>query len=372
VADELREGTYEDLITSELDRKLSRRQPGDATYRSLDPVESGDFLANYVSAVVRRALRAQAGSDDNTIERQVALANALLRALAIQVPEVVSSPDDLVEPARLLLEVTTQGSRPSHAPVVRPEVPLSQSALLVNAHGQPRIGTEIARELATATSVDLICAFIKWNGYRLVADGLRSLIARGGSVRVLTTTYLGSTEKRALDALVGLGATVRVSYDVHSTRLHAKAWLFHRPTLATAYVGSSNLTKTALVDGLEWNVRLSAREHPHLVATFQAAFDDLWNDASFEAYEPDVDGQRLEEALRIERPGSTDEPLDLSFLDVRPFSYQQEVLDAVEAERTLHGRSKNLIVMATGTGKTVVAALDYRRLRQAGKLDRLL
>jgi superfamily II DNA or RNA helicase len=220
--------------------------------------------------------------------------------------------------------------------------------------------------------VDLICAFIKWTGYRLIERELKALVSRGGKVRVLTTTYLGSTERRALDALVALGAEVRISYDVHSTRLHAKAWLFHRPTLSTAYVGSSNLTKTALVDGLEWNVRLSERDHPHLIPTFQATFEQLWNDGSFEPYDPDVDGDRFDNAVRTERVGVDDADIDLTFLDVRPYSYQQEVLDALEAERVLHSRNRNLVVMATGTGKTVVAALDYRRLRATGQVERLL
>src|SRR5438045_9429164 len=106
------------------------------------------------------------------------------------------------------------------------------------------------------------------------------MLRRGpGSLRVITTTYIGATERKALDRLVEMGADVRVSYETRTTRLHAKAWLFHRRTgFSTAYVGSSNLSKTALLDGLEWNVRIGAVEQPHLLDTFSATFAQSWAD----------------------------------------------------------------------------------------------
>jgi HKD family nuclease len=123
---------------------------------------------------------------------------------------------------------------------------------------------------------------------RLVEEGIGDLISRGGRVRVITTTYLGATERRALDRLVDLGAEVRISFEARTTRLHAKAWLFRRASgLDTAFVGSSNLSRTALIDGLEWNVRLSAVEQPHLLDTFADTFDGYWNDTGFERYDPD-------------------------------------------------------------------------------------
>ena len=98
-------------------------------------------------------------------------------------------------------------------------------------------------------------------------------------MRVITTTYVGATERRALDRLVSLGAEVKVSYETRTTRLHAKSWLFRRASgFSTAYVGSSNMSKAALVDGLEWNVRLSNVEQPHLLATFADTFDNYWAD----------------------------------------------------------------------------------------------
>src|SRR4051794_4051359 len=219
----------------------------------------------------------------------------------------------------------------------------------------------------SADEVDLLCAFIKWYGLRLVEEPIRDLIDRGGRLRVITTTYLGATDQRALDRLAELGAQIRISYDTRTTRLHAKAWLFRRATgVSSAYVGSSNLSKAALVDGLEWNVRLSEVEQPSVLDTFTATFDEYWNDPAFEVYDPQQDAGRLRQALAAESgPNPADLSIEVTALEVRPYGYQREILDGLAAEREVHGRRRNLVVMATGTGKTVVAALDYKRLRQA-------
>ncbi|PZF86859.1 DUF3427 domain-containing protein [Micromonospora deserti] len=233
------------------------------------------------------------------------------------------------------------------------------------------MGHEVTHEMASADQVDLLCAFIKWHGLRLVERPIRELIERGGRLRVITTTYLGATDQRALDRLAELGAEIKVSYETRTTRLHAKAWLFRRRNgTSTAYVGSSNLSKTALVDGVEWNVRVSNLEQPHVIDTFTATFGDYWHDRAFEDYDPAKDADRLRRALSGERRDDT--PTEIANLDVRPYPYQAEILADLDAERKVHGRHRNLVVMATGTGKTVVAALDYRRLRRDSTVDSLL
>jgi len=195
----------------------------------------------------------------------------------------------------------------------------------------------------------------------LLVEQIQELGRRGVQTRVITTTYVGATERRAVDELVRLGAQVKVSYETQRTRLHAKAWLFRRNSgMDTAYVGSSNLSRAAMIDGLEWNVRLSRTENPAVLDKFAATFDSYWQDPSFESYDPLRDGDRLDQALgRAFRR----EPLHLSGLEVRPYGYQQEILDQLDAERQVHDRWRNLVVAATGTGKTVIAALDYKRLR---------
>lgn len=237
---------------------------------------------------------------------------------------------------------------------------------MTNARGEPTLAAELRAELVSADQVDLLCAFVKWQGLRLLESELRELKQRGTPVRVITSTYLGATDARALDALVNeFGAEVRVNYDINMTRLHAKAWLLHRNTgFHTAYVGSSNLSHAALVDGLEWNVRLSAIATPGPLDKFRNTFDSYWQNREFEPYRPNEDGPRLRNALEIASGKKERDPLavTLSGLEVTAKPYQQELLEQLDAERVLHDRHRNLIVAATGTGKTVIAALDYRRL----------
>ena len=122
-----------------------------------------------------------------------------------------------------------------------------------------------------------------------------------------------------------------------------------------------------MLDGVEWNVRLSAIATPPLMKTFSATFETYWNDTTFETYDPDRDRDRLDDAL-AEASGlrQTDRvTLSLSGLEVRLYPYQAEMLESLEVERVVHDRHRNLIVAATGTGKTVIAALDYRSLCRA-------
>jgi len=367
----LRPGLYEDLTTERLEEALVGVEKDLVERRRLDPGDADVVIARYLADLVHRALTARRGDDNDAVERQVALANRLVGTLRELAPNAFGGLEEVSPSHDLLLAILVRPLTPTPPlPPARPEIPLSASALLVNGRDQPRIGAEVVRELASATSVDLISAFIKWHGLRLVAEGISQVVNRGGRVRVITTTYMGATDRRALDALLELGAEVKVSYDVRTTRLHAKAWLFHRDRLTTAYVGSSNLSRTAMTDGLEWNVRLAAVEQPHLVATIGATFDDYWNDPAFETYTVE-DHARFDAEIAAAR-GERSSALEISHLEVRPYPYQVEILERLDAEREIHDRWRNLVVMATGTGKTVVSALDYRRLRAAGRVDRLL
>ena len=253
---------------------------------------------------------------------------------------------------------------------------MNDAALLTNAHGEPSLATELKAEIDSADSIDLLCAFVMWRGVRLLEEPLMRAHEAGVPFRVVTTTYIGGTEREALDRLVrDFGAEVRVQYVAARTRLHAKAWLFRRNTgFDTAYVGSSNLSTSALLDGVEWNVRLSKLATPSLLQKFEATFDSYWNSSDFETYDPDTDRDRLDDALIAARRGRAGDRVTISVsgLEVRPFGYQQEILDAIEVERVLHDRHRNLVVAATGTGKTVVAALDFRRLSTRESRPRLL
>lgn len=351
--DPIPNGLHEALLTTQLQSQLSALTAR-AQIDSVDQADLPHVLARHIS---RRARMAFEGRPPN---EALTLANQLLELL----PE---GTDEIVAPATQLLRIApAPGPGTVTYPNVRPRTPLADTALLTNAKSEPNLGPELRTEIDTSDHVDLLCAFVRWAGLRLLDPELRRLRERGGNLRVITTTYTGSTERRALDHLVHeYGAKIRVQYDAQRTRLHAKAWMFHRDSgFDTAYVGSSNLTHTAMLEGVEWNVRLSKIATPALLDKFDATFDTYWNDGAFEDYRPGRDADRLDLAL-AEAGGRTHNDrvtLSLSGLEVTPYPYQQEMLDEVAAERSVHDRHRNLIVAATGTGKTVVAALDYRRL----------
>jgi HKD family nuclease len=349
-------GLYEQVLTRRFAR-LEDQLHDLASTRALLSAEAPQYFADYVGRAIARALRAPGIGGDPV--RQVQLCNELLDLVAHEVPDAVARADDAVARAALLLAVLEQpaGLMPVHRPR-RPETPLAQDALFVHAPHEPNLASELAVELESADGVDLICAFIVWSGVRIFLDVLKGLRARGVRIRVLTTTYTGITEPRALDALRDIGAEIKVSYDTGITRLHAKAWLVRRRSgFSTAFVGSSNMTHTALHEGLEWNVRLTESGSPELIDRFDGAFETYWDDPQFEVYEPD----RFAAAVKLERSTGLPHPL---LFDILPYPFQEEILERLDAERVRHGRWRNLLVAATGTGKTVVSAFDYQRLRE--------
>jgi superfamily II DNA or RNA helicase/HKD family nuclease len=361
VIDPLPEGVYETLRTRRLDADRDRLVG--LTPRFL-PVENADqphVLARHVAAAVERALLGESDPD-----RRLELVNDLLDRVAAQ--------DDQLATAVQHLVVLTREAAPGVHRLERPVTPLSSAALLTNAPEEPSLGAELRAELASTDRVDLLCAFIRWHGVRVLEQQLEVLRSRGVPFRVITTTYVGATEQRAVDTLVRrFGAQVKISYETRTTRLHAKAWLFHRASgFDTAFVGSSNLSRSALLDGLEWNVRLSSVATPDLLRKFAGTFDSYWASPDFVDYDPENpdDVERLRQALG--RDGITTASEFVSGLEVRPYPHQDAILEALETERTVHDRHRNLVVAATGTGKTVVAALDYARLRTVLPRGRLL
>ena len=356
-------GLYQQLLTDGLEQQLRQLQQTLVATDGLDPQEAPRLLARHLAGLARIALEHLSGG--SSPEHQLALVNQLVGLLQSQAPRAISTADLLHPSARLLSEIRSTAILPGQAETIRPLIPLADSTLLVNASGEPSVGQALIHEIPSAQRINLLCAFIKWSGLRLLQPALSAFLQSQPrrQLRVLTTVYLGATDRRALDLLVAHGAEVRVSYDTRRTRLHAKAWLFHRASgSSTAYIGSSNLSTAALHDGLEWNVRLSAQDNEGILSKFQATFESYWEEGEFEPYRAsEIEQRRFDRASENE---TSSDATPLSFFDIRPYAYQQEILDKLSAERSLHGRWRNLVVAATGTGKTVVAALDYAR--QAG------
>ena len=358
LAGDLPRGAYEALVTSRL-RDLLVASGGTPHLTALDKAEAAGRLADHVRGVLEAILATVPAKERPAT--QAALANDLLAWLAQRAVDAATGEDVAVPPQ--VLRYLSDRLLPGEQPPPAPDVPLVDHDLLTNAPGEPSLAHALQTELETADRLDGVIAFIRWTGLRYLCPVIARLRERDRPVRILTTTFTGSTERRALDWLVEHGVQVKVSYETRTTRLHAKSWLVLRDSgYSTAYVGSSNLSHAALVDGIEWNVRLAEKAAPTVFAKLRATFDSLWGDASFEAYDPTRDGERFERAVQATRAGA---PIArISGLEVRPWHYQRQILEALVVERARHARQRNLVVAPTGTGKTVVAALDYQALRE--------
>ena len=357
----LEPGLY-DVVLSERFSQAIKNDPSLLAYK--DPLENDSgvrLLSQYLNKLIERALTGQ-----KTAKEQIELTNHLIQIIAQYAPELVQESDSAT--SDLLKELTQRISISAKTPTRRPQIPLSHSELLTNASNDHRIGHELKREIESANEIDILVSFIRWSGFQLVQEALKDFIARGGSLRVITTVYMKATERRALDQLVKMGAKIKISYDTRRTRLHAKAWLIRRNTgFSTAFVGSSNLSAAAQVEGLEWNIRLSRVDAGRIIDKIEAAFNSYWEDTEFTLYDGGVESQ-----TRFDKAVDDQGPSDIPILDVRPYPFQQEILEKLEVERIVFGRTRNLVVAATGTGKTVMAALDYRRLANQEKPLRLL
>ncbi len=320
-------------------------------------------MSQHLARIIARAIDAVPDKDRSEVAGRIAL--EMLQALAAT-ESVVSLDDDVptmpVQVLRAILE-----RRPDGSPDVFdvPLTPLLDTTLLTNSPGEPSVSHELQAEVQSADSIDLVMAFVRWSGIFPFLGALRKHCERGKRLRLVTTTYTNSTELKALEELAALGTEIKVSYDTSSTRLHAKAWHFRRLTgYSTAYIGSSNLTRSALVTGLEWNVRVSQARNPDVVAKMDAVFESYWASGDF------VDFRRDE---FVERTKSSERDDDHWFspieIELRPF--QERLLEEIELARR-NGHHRNLLVAATGTGKTVMAAVDYARLRKQLPRARLL
>jgi superfamily II DNA or RNA helicase/HKD family nuclease len=266
----------------------------------------------------------------------------------------------------------------------RPTTELTESALIVPNGRSPQLGNEIERELKSCESADWLVSFIKLKAIRAFYPQLQQFCGKSnpdGSprLRIATTTYMGATDVEALKLLFALPNTeIKVCFNTSQTRLHAKAYIFHRKTgFGSAYIGSANLSSQALTSGLEWTVKVAQQEIPHLWERSIVEFDSCWNDENFETCKEDK-VERIRLALNANRvtvlsnKGLVSDESLRSYITIHPHSYQTKMIEELTAEREL-GKHRHLIASATGTGKTIVAAFDYAfTIKKLGRNPRLL
>ena len=376
----LPDGLYE-LLTTESIEALEDR----ARFRFADVGDDGPArLAEAIGRQLALVLEDFESKGGDKATKQLELVNSLLGYLRTRLADEASNSDlaSVVDLFAHPLKVLTSVGRSGNLASIPPSTGVASPWLFTAGKGVPSLLGEIRAELSTCDQVDILVSFITVSGVRKLRDVFQSITAVNATgrapirIRVLTTTYIGATEARAIDELATLpGCEVKVSLDGRRTRLHAKAWIFRRESgFGTAYVGSANLSGAALTGGLEWTVKFTQRAQEPMYTRAIAHFDTLWEDSEFEAYDPKSELHRaaLVNALRREsgRDGVAEE--GARFFDLHPKTYQQEMLEQLVSERT-HGRNRNLVVAATGTGKTMVAAFDYRSIcAKVGGRPRLL
>ena len=357
-------GIYEVLVTEVLRTHLESLESRFRTTRALHTAEAADRIAMHLSRQIERSLAAV--SDTDRVRIGIDVARHLMARLAeLVVADTSETPVEPGEVMHAILERLPDGTPQS---IIEPLIPLLDSTLLTNAPGEPVLLNQLDAEIDSADAIDVVMAFIRRSGINPLLASLRRHCDRGRPLRVLTTIYTGSTERAALDQLARLGADVRISYDVSTTRLHAKAWIFQRRSgFSTAYVGSSNLTHSAQHTGLEWNIRASSARNPDILAKFEAVFESYWQSADFVPYDADQFDAETRRAGRID----TGPEVVLSPIELRLEPFQKRLLEKIALSRS-RGHHRNLLVSATGTGKTVMAAVDYASLRQDLPRSRLL
>lgn len=360
---DLEPGIYEALLTRALAERIGTLGPDvRPSLSELANAEAPDRLSRHLAAVVARVIEAQ--PETARAELGAAVVEQLIEQLVMTHPGDVEA-DLLAEPAQVLRSIVNRKPDGSRDEFELPLTPLLDTTLLTNARGEPNVGHEVRAEINSADSIDVVMAFVRWSGVRPLFDALRRHCEAGKRLRIVTTTYTNSTELRALEELERIGAEVRVSYDTTTTRLHAKAWVFQRASgFSTAYIGSSNLTHSAMRTGMEWNVRVSGARNPDVIAKMRAVFDAYWESGDFLPFE----GEQFAERTKAVPAG---EEFWLPPTDIILMPFQERLLEQIAVSR-VQGLHRNLLVSATGTGKTVMAAVDYLRLGQQLPRARLL
>lgn len=362
-------GLYESLVTESLQRALELIDSKSRTVqtRKLHPGEVGDRLALHLGKIIISALSNI--NEKDRVELGTQLVRDLIGKIESTLPSAEVGIDQLIQPGAVLSAVLPLNPDGTTLNVSKPLTPLLDTILLTNARGEPRIGAQILGEIDSADRIDIVMAFIRRSGIRPFISSLERYCGRNSTMprlRILTTTYTGSTELKALEMLQDIGAKIKVSYDTSSARLHAKAWHFHRDSGAsTAYIGSSNITYAAQESGIEWNVRISGLRNPDVLRKITSMFESYWSGGDFRDF-------NVEEYVReTSTTGNFGPAIILSPIELRLEPFQERLLEQISVARG-HGHHRNLLVSATGTGKTVMAAADYARLRETLPRARLL
>ena len=360
------DGLYDSVVDARLQLLLDAAKAAgiEVGTRQLER-RDGRLVARELAEAVLEALEAKLSSGDPAISSALEIVNRLLR-------ETHKAVDEEPAAATQILPLVLERIGPRHD-INPPD--LSDHGLLTGREGTESLLVQLKRELGTCDRVDWLVSFIKLAAVRMLQPDIEAFLARGGTMRVVTTAYMGATDPKALEQLAAISILngsrlhIRFSRESDATRLHAKAYIHRRESgFGNAYIGSANLSRPALTEGLEWTVRLSQAASPGLWTKIEETFEQWWGDPDFVEYglSPGHPTHAQFRELIAREKGASASGADqtslssLPIFDLQPKPFQQAILDRILVEREELGRMRHLVVAATGTGKTMIAAFDYR------------
>ena len=358
-------GIYEQLITQVIKQNLNREQfyVGE---RQLETAEAATWLSRFLGKLVEHAIDAIPNSKKR-LEEQIDLANSLVHWLKDHISDDELINENLIDSQGRILTALFNSQNPIAANLkdyshdIFPLTGLTQSELFSGANAGISLETELKREIKSSDTIYWLVSFIKWTGLRIFKNELEAFTKSGNKLKVITTSYMGATDAKAVEFLANLPNTeVKLSYNKQQERLHAKSYLFMRNTgFHTGYIGSSNLSHSALTSGLEWNLKITAQEIPHIIAKTKSTFETYWQSPDFELFTGKAEcKEKLINSLNEQR--GVGQSSSQFYFDITPKTHQLAILEKLSAERSVHNRFKNLVVAATGTGKTIISAFDFK------------
>ncbi len=367
-------GIYEQLITQLVEKKLeSNSNDFYIGKRSLEKEEAAIWVTRFLSHLIERVMACIPDNNDSRIYEQISLANRMIHWLSEHINDDDFISENLLDTQGRILTALFDKADPiaadltKYAESIMPETGLTHSELFCGSNVGVSLESEIKREIQSADEIYWLVSFIKWTGIRIFKKELENFTRTGKKLRIITTSYMGATDAKAVEFLASLPNTqVKLSYNTQRERLHAKSYLFKRNTgYHTGYIGSSNLSYSALTKGLEWNLKITSQEISQVIDKSLKTFETYWESADFELFDGQSESkEKLNQALQEAR-GGKGLPVSNFYFDITPHSHQQRILEQLQAERDIHQRYKNLVVSATGTGKTIISAFDFERYYKA-------
>ena len=360
----LSQGIYENIINNEILSEINELKDSSVKKLSIDKDESSVILSSYLSKILKQKLE-----DNDSTEDNINLVNKLIQDFSDSDENLISDNENFL--AEVISNQKKVEQTASKSETARPETGFLYSSLFTGRGSKIPLYSEIKKDIESSDEIYFIISFLKLSGLNLIYEDLKKFCNQPGhKLRIITTTYCGITEPKAVQRIAELPNTeVRISYNTKKECLHAKSYIFIRNSgCSTAYIGSSNLSKSAQTEGLEWNIRVTNAENEHIINTAKATFDTYWNNPDFEEYKAG-DEDKLRKELKLAKTG------EISFDHLQRFTilpHQKKILDKIQVEREQNNNYKNLVVTATGTGKTVISAFDYRRFSNKENSHKLL